>query len=118
LHGAVAARKTAGHWRRVVAPRLFAAPQQAGYTPPIMPDGIALPALAVFAAGLVALALVWPQGEGRQSPPPFGHPMAPIENPVAKALAPLALRGPEAVEKLIAAKPHRHAPKPAAVPHP
>jgi hypothetical protein len=84
-----------------------------------MPDSIALPALALVAAGLVALAMVWPQGEGAQSPPPFGHPLAPIESPVAKALAPLALRGPEAVEKLAAAKlPHRHAQKPAAVPHP
>ena len=84
-----------------------------------MPDSIALPALALVAAGLVALALVWPQGEGRQSPPPFGHPMAPIESPVAKALAPLALRGPEAVEKLAAGKQlHRHPKQPAAVPHP
>ena len=70
-----------------------------------MPDSIALPALALVAAGLVALALVWPQGEGAQSPPPFGHPMAPIESPVAKALAPLALRGPEAVASLAGAKP-------------
>ena len=84
-----------------------------------MPDSIALPVFALVAAGLVALALVWPQGEGRQSPAPFGHPMAPIENPVAKALAPLALRGPEAVEKLTAGKPsHRPAKKPPAVPHP
>ena len=85
-----------------------------------MPDSIALPSIALLAAGLVALALVWPQGGGRQSPPPFGHPMAPVENPVAKALAPLALRGPEAVEKLTAAKkPHRRrAEQPAAVPHP
>jgi hypothetical protein len=84
-----------------------------------MPDSLALPALALLAAGLVALALVWPQGEGAMSPPPFGHPLAPIENPVAKALAPLALRGPEAVEKLTAAKrAHRHASPPPAVPHP
>ena len=85
-----------------------------------MPDSLALPALALVAAGLVALALVWPQGEGAMSPPPFGHPLAPIENPVAKALAPLALRGPEAVETLTAAKRahRRHAPPPSAVPHP
>ena len=70
-----------------------------------MPDSIALPALALVAAGLIALALVWPQGEAAQSPPPFGHPMAPIESPVAKALAPLALRGPEAVASLAGAKP-------------
>ena len=72
-----------------------------------MPDSIALPALAFVAAGLVALALVWPQGEGAPSPPPFGHPMAPIVSPVAKALAPLALRGPEAVAALAHHKRHR-----------
>jgi hypothetical protein len=72
-----------------------------------MPDSLALPVLAVVAAGLVALALVWPQGEGAVSPAPFGHPLAPVESPLAKAvapLAPLALRGPEAIANL--AKPH------------
>ncbi len=28
---------------------------------------------ALFAAGLIALALVWPQGMGARSPAPFGH---------------------------------------------
>ncbi|MFN3229653.1 MAG: hypothetical protein ACK41P_07370 [Asticcacaulis sp.] len=28
---------------------------------------------ALFAAGLIALALVWPQGLGARSPAPFGH---------------------------------------------
>jgi hypothetical protein len=42
-----------------------------------MPDGIALPAIALLAAGLIALALVWPQGQGAPSPPPFGHPAPP-----------------------------------------
>ena len=75
-----------------------------------MPDSIALPALALVAAGLIALALVWPQGQGAVSPAPFGHPLAPVESPVAKALAPLALRGPEAVARLT--RHHRHpAPK-------
>jgi hypothetical protein len=32
--------------------------------------------MVVAAAGLIALALVWPQGLGRVSPAPFGHPMA------------------------------------------
>ena len=79
-----------------------------------MPDSIALPALALFAVGLVALALVWPQGQGARSPAPFGRPLGPIEaSPIAKAVAPLALRGPEAVEKLAAAKkPRRQAHKP------
>jgi len=65
-----------------------------------MPDSIAMPVYAIVAAGLIALALVWPQGDGAPSPPPFGHPLAPVESPIAKALAPLALRGPEAVAKL------------------
>jgi hypothetical protein len=43
-----------------------------------MPDSLALPAIALLAAGLVALALVWPQGEGARSPGPFGQPLAPI----------------------------------------
>jgi hypothetical protein len=65
-----------------------------------MPDSLALPVIAIVAAGLIALALVWPQGAGAPSPPPFGHPLGPVESPIAKALAPLALRGPEAVAKL------------------
>ena len=77
-----------------------------------MPDSIALPALAIVAAGLVALALVWPQGEGARSPAPFGHALAPIESPLAKAVAPLALRGPEAVADLARARHRRHAHKP------
>jgi hypothetical protein len=61
-----------------------------------MPDGLALPALALIAAGVVALALVWPQGQGAQSPAPFGHPVARLPAPIAQALKnPLSLRGPE-----------------------
>jgi len=60
-----------------------------------MPDSLALSAIAVIAAGLIALALVWPQGQGARSPAPFGHPLAAIEkpNPRAPASAP-TLRGP------------------------
>ena len=67
-----------------------------------MSDGIALPALALLAIGLVALAMVWPQGQGAPSPPPFGHRAAVMAGPVV-------LRGPQAVSKLIsqpAPKPH------------
>jgi len=80
-----------------------------------MPDGLALPAIALLAAGLVALALVWPQGEGARSPAPFGHAVAGLPAPViqvmksravraeAKALplthALTSLRGPEAPPK-------------------
>jgi hypothetical protein len=63
-----------------------------------MPDSIALPAIAFVAAGLIALALVWPQGQGARSPAPFGHPLAPIERTNTSApinLATEALRGPE-----------------------
>jgi hypothetical protein len=42
-----------------------------------------LPLLALLALAMIALALVWPQGTGRPSPAPFGHPMAPT-NQVAR----------------------------------
>jgi hypothetical protein len=67
-----------------------------------MPDAVVFPALGLLAAGVVALALVWPQGEGAASPPPFGHPVAPLSQPIAAAAAvaaavqtPIALRGPK-----------------------
>ena len=41
-----------------------------------MRDRYVLPLLALIALGLMALALVWPQGQGLRSPPPFGRPMA------------------------------------------
>jgi len=69
-----------------------------------MPDGLALPALALIAVGLVALALVWPQGQGAQSPAPFGHPVAKLQSPVAQiAASPLLLRGPQSPPKPVAA---------------
>jgi hypothetical protein len=43
-----------------------------------MRDRIFLPLLALVALALIALALVWPQGQGAPSPPPFGHPLAPL----------------------------------------
>jgi hypothetical protein len=73
-----------------------------------MSDGVALPALALIAIGLVALALVWPQGQGARSPAPFGHPLAALPGPIIQTLKnqaispevlkhPLTvLRGPEA----------------------
>jgi len=64
-----------------------------------MPDAVAYPLLALAAAGLVALALIWPQGQGAHSPPPFGHPPAPIAAPAPTAAAPPAavkLRAAEA----------------------
>jgi hypothetical protein len=38
-----------------------------------MLDRLYLPLLALGAAAAIALALVWPQGLGDRSPPPFGH---------------------------------------------
>jgi len=39
----------------------------------MLPDAIAYPLIALVAAGLIALALVWPQGEGLTSPGPFAN---------------------------------------------
>ncbi|HEY2483377.1 MAG TPA: hypothetical protein VGI30_14450 [Caulobacteraceae bacterium] len=38
-----------------------------------------LPLMALAAVAIIALALVWPQGSGRPSPAPFGHPLAPLQ---------------------------------------
>ena len=43
-----------------------------------MPDAVFFPLIGLLAAGLVALAFVWPQGEGAPSPKPFGHPLAAV----------------------------------------
>lgn len=49
-----------------------------------MMDRLFFPALAVLAALMVALALVWPQGLGDRSPGPFGS--TPIQRtPAVKA---------------------------------
>jgi hypothetical protein len=63
-----------------------------------MPDSLALSVIAIVAAALVALALVWPQGEGKRSPAPFGHPLAAIEQPgpPPAPAKPETLRGPQA----------------------
>jgi hypothetical protein len=57
-----------------------------------MPDSLALSVAALVALGLVALAMVWPQGQGARSPAPFGHPLAAIEQPVAVPIKPETLR--------------------------
>jgi hypothetical protein len=60
-----------------------------------MPDSLALSAVAVVAAGLIALAMVWPQGQGARSPAPFGHPLAAYEPPGPPlSKTPPTLRGP------------------------
>jgi hypothetical protein len=62
-----------------------------------MSDGVALPALALTAIGLVALALVWPQGQGARSPAPFGHPLAALPAPIIQTLKNQAI-SPEALK--------------------
>jgi hypothetical protein len=56
----------------------FRAGRDAGYERSAMSDSAALSLIALLAAGLVALALAWPQGLGAPSPPPFGHALAPL----------------------------------------
>ncbi|MGI8840436.1 MAG: hypothetical protein ACR2F8_06625 [Caulobacteraceae bacterium] len=46
-----------------------------------MPDRLILPLMALAALAMIALALVWPQGIGRRSPAPFGHPLPALEKP-------------------------------------
>ncbi|HEX8570943.1 MAG TPA: hypothetical protein VF699_13625 [Caulobacteraceae bacterium] len=41
-----------------------------------MSDRVFFSIMIALAAGLVALALVWPQGFGARSPGPFGEPLA------------------------------------------
>jgi hypothetical protein len=41
-----------------------------------MSDRVFFSGMAALAAALVALALVWPQGQGARSPRPFGEPLA------------------------------------------
>lgn len=48
----------------------------------------------LVALGLVALSLVWPQGQGARSPAPFGHPLAAPERVIRIGDRPVAtLRG-------------------------
>jgi hypothetical protein len=40
-----------------------------------MRDRLLLPLIALTALAMIAFSLVWPQGLGAPSPPPFGHPL-------------------------------------------
>ena len=42
----------------------------------MIPDRVFYPLAVLVAAGIVALALVWPQGQGSPSPGPFREPLA------------------------------------------
>lgn len=59
------------------------------------PDRLFYPLMALVAAGLIALAMVYPQGQGARSPGPFGHPLArpgPQAQPAAKPAPPQTTR--------------------------
>lgn len=54
-----------------------------------MSDRVFFSLCALAAIGLIALALVWPQGLGARSPGPFGRPLAkPVPVPAAAPAAP------------------------------
>jgi hypothetical protein len=53
-----------------------------------MGDRVFFLALGCLVAAMIALALVWPQGLGRPSPRPFGHPLAPLGAPPGRPAAP------------------------------
>jgi hypothetical protein len=53
-----------------------------------MRDRLFFPLLGLLVAGMIALALVWPQGLGRRSPDPFGHPMAKLVKPTPPPKSP------------------------------
>jgi hypothetical protein len=48
-----------------------------------MSDRVFFPLLALIAAAMIALSMVWPQGLGSRSPAPFGH--APTNTAAAPA---------------------------------
>jgi hypothetical protein len=43
-----------------------------------MGDRLFFAGLLLAVMAMIALALAWPQGLGRRSPAPFGHPLAPL----------------------------------------
>ena len=56
-----------------------------------MSDRLLFSLMGVAAVGMVALALVWPQGLGARSPAPFGHAPAPRTSPKADPNRPPAV---------------------------
>lgn len=59
-----------------------------------MSDRVFFSLCALLAAGLIALALVWPQGQGTRSPGPFGGPVNPPPPPAAQPAAPTSTDAP------------------------
>jgi len=61
----------------------------------MIPDRFFYPLAALVIAGLIALALVYPQGEGLPSPGPFRRAMAaPAVRPPATAVRPAPATAP------------------------
>jgi hypothetical protein len=52
----------------------------------MLPDRLFYPLFLLVAGALIGLALVWPQGQGSPSPPPFGRPMAAPSAPIGKPI--------------------------------
>jgi hypothetical protein len=65
-----------------------------------MPDAVAYPLIGLVAAALIALALVWPQGEGVTSPGAFA-----LRHHGVAARSASALRGPLRVSAPAADRP-------------
>ena len=66
----------------------------------MMPDRLFYPLAALLAVGLIALATVWPQGQGARSPKPFGevtwaqmHPPTPLAKPGDRSAEKAKLKG-------------------------
>jgi hypothetical protein len=53
-----------------------------------MSDRVFFGAAALVAVAMIAMALVWPQGQGAQSPGPFKQPLA-QQAPAKPATAPI-----------------------------
>ena len=69
------------------------------YERPFMFHRVAISALLLIGIALVALAMVWPQGQGAVSPGPFARPLIAPERMVTIAGQPITtLRGPATAE--------------------
>jgi hypothetical protein len=84
-------------------------------------DRVFFTGLALLAVGLIALAMVWPQGYGDRSPGPFGH--TPIQQtPAMKAAMKreheAAMRRQEQERREAAGEAAAPAPSPSAMPIP
>ena len=54
-----------------------------------MDDRLFFPLIALLVAAMIALALVWPQGQGARSPAPLGHAVeAAAPPPAARSKTP------------------------------